>query len=151
VEKSISAFFNTPIRKCIDNTSIAFKLVARNIQGGYQMNKLELLTKIIELAEKRDEEEKELQKRYGKDKAEKDETGSETMVLVSRAEYVNAPRPRAAELESFVKGLSDEDIVYVAAVMSNHPDDVRELIHNILEEELLAEYSKAGIDVYKIT
>jgi hypothetical protein len=139
------------------------------------MNKLELLRKIIELAEKRDEEEKELQKRYGKDKTEQDETGSETMVLVSRAEYVNAPRPCAAELESFVKGLSDEDIVYVAAVMyggrdywlykeppqalddvirelkSNHADDVRELIHNILEEELLAEYSKAGIDVYKIT
>lgn len=139
------------------------------------MNKLELLRKTIELAEKRDEEEKELQKRFGKDKAEKDETGSETMVLVSSAEYVNAPRPRAAELESFVKSLSDEDTVYVAAVMyggrdywlykeppqelndvigelkSNHPDDVRELIHNILEEELLAEYLKAGIDVYKIT
>ncbi len=29
-------FFNTPVRKCIDNGSIAFKLVVRNIQGGYQ-------------------------------------------------------------------------------------------------------------------
>jgi hypothetical protein len=138
------------------------------------MNKLELLRKTIELAEKRDEEEKELQKRYGKDRTEKDETGSETMVLVSSAEYVNAPRPRAAELETFIKSLSDEDIVYVAAVMnggrdywlykeppqelddvirelkSSHADDVRGLIHNILEEELLAEYLQAGIDIYKI-
>ena len=143
------------------------------------MNKLELLMKTIELAEKRDEEQKELEKRYGKDKAEKDETGFKTMVLEPRkerqTEYVNAPRPRAAELESFVKSQSDEDIVYVAAVMYggrdywlykeppqklddvieelkwNHPDDLRELIYNILEEELLAEYLKAGIDFYKIT
>jgi len=35
-QKPISGFFNTPVRKCIDNRSIAFKLVARNIQGGYQ-------------------------------------------------------------------------------------------------------------------
>ena len=143
------------------------------------MNKLELLMKTIELAEKRDEEQKELEKRYGKDKAEKDETGFKTMVLEPRkerqTEYVNAPTPRAAELESFVKSQSDEDIVYVAAVMyggrdywlykeppqklddvieelkCNHPDDLRELIYNILEEELLAEYLKAGIDFYKIT
>jgi hypothetical protein len=143
------------------------------------MSKLELLTKTIELAEKRDEEEKELEKRYGKDKVEKDETGFKTMILEPKkerqAEYVNAPRPRAAQLESFVKSQSDEDIVYVAAVMYggrdywlykeppqklddvieelkfNHPDDLRELIHNILGEELLAEYLKAGTDFYKIT
>ena len=143
------------------------------------MNKLELLMKTIELAEKRDEEQKELEKRYGKDKAEKDKTGFKTMVLEPRkerqTEYVNAPRPRAAELESFAKSQSDEDIVYVAAVMyggrdywlykeapeklddvieelkSNYPDDLRELIYNMLGEELLAEYLKAGIDFYKIT
>jgi len=117
------------------------------------MNKLELLTKIIELAEKRDEEEKELQKRYGKEKAEQDEEGSETMVLVSRAEYVNAPRAVMYGGRDYwlykepPQALDD----VIGELKSNHPDDVRELIHNILEEELLAEYSKAGIDVYKIT
>ncbi len=143
------------------------------------MNKLELLTKTIELAEKRVGEERELEKKYGIHSLEEVEKGLRRMILVPsnerEAEYCDAPRPSAAELESFVKSLSDGEIVYVAAVMyggrdywsckephqelvdiihelkSNHPENVRELIHNILEKEPLAEYLKAGINLYKIT
>jgi hypothetical protein len=142
------------------------------------MSNRELLMKTIELAEKRDEEEKELEKRHGIDRGEQSETGAKTMVLDLKkgdeADYVNAPRPRAAELESFLKGLSDQDILYIAAVMSggkdywvykespqgldvvieelksDHPDNVRELIHTILEEEPLAQYLRAGIAFYQI-
>jgi len=119
---------------------------------------IELINKVISLAEFRDAESVEIDKHYNLENGLN--IGDDNSI-----NYMIEPRPREKDLEIFLENLPKKQLVLVAAVMygsrnANPPwavpldkmvarlEDDRDLVESISEKVPLVEYLKKGIELY---